>query len=146
MKEREDGHLFYKANNRTNDRFLDSYKLVNLLIEQKEKLLTEVSAEVIKAHISIPLDAEKVYDYDIEQHCRPVPSDVKDPQDKDAVNIMFDSETYNNKKRKHIPYLASYICDKDNSKNTLTGKDCLDQMLMELAENTEVQVSRKRQS
>ena len=85
MKEREDGHLFYKANKRTHDRFLDSYKLVNLLMEQKEKLLTEVSAEVIKAHISIPLDAEKVYDYDVEQHCRPVPSDVKEPQDKDAL-------------------------------------------------------------
>ena len=82
LKEREDGHLFYTANKRTRDRFLDSYKLVNLLMEQKAKLLTEVSAEVIKAHISIPLDAEKVYDYDIEQHCRPVPSDVKDPKTK----------------------------------------------------------------
>ena len=103
MKEKEDGHLFYKANKRTHDRFLDSYKLVNLLMEQKEKLLTEVSAEVIKAHISIPLDAEKVYDYDIEQHCRPVPSDVKDPQDKDAINIMFDSETYINKRGNTYP-------------------------------------------
>ena len=85
-------------------------------MEQKEKLLTEVSAEVIKAHICIPLDAEKVYDFDIQQHCRPVPQDVKPPQDKDAVNIMFDSETYNNKRGKHIPDLASYICDKDNLK------------------------------
>ena len=124
----------YKANKRTNDRFLDSYKLVNLLMEQKEKLLLEVSAEVIKAHISIPLDAEKVYDLDIEQHCRPVPSDVKEAQDEKAINIMFDSETYNNKRGKHIPYLASYVCDTDNSKNTFVGKDCLEQMLTELAE------------
>ena len=80
MKEKEDGHLFYTANKRTHDRFLNSYKLVNLLLEQKEKLLTEVSAEVIKAHISIPLDAEKVYDFDIQQHCRPVPQDVKPPK------------------------------------------------------------------
>ena len=39
LKEREDGHLFYKANKRTHDRFLDSYKLVNLLMEQKRKAL-----------------------------------------------------------------------------------------------------------
>ncbi len=49
------------------------------MMEPKEKLLAEVSTEVIKAHISKPLDAEMVYDYDIEQHCRPVPIDVKDP-------------------------------------------------------------------
>ncbi len=39
MKEKEDGHLFYKTNKRTHDRFLDCYKLVNLLMEQKEKAL-----------------------------------------------------------------------------------------------------------
>ena len=33
-------------------------------MDQKEKLLTEVSAEVIKAHVCVPLDAEKVYDYE----------------------------------------------------------------------------------
>ena len=69
-------------------------------MEQEEKLLAEVSADVIKAHISVPLDAERVYDYDIEQHCRPVPSDIKEPQAEDAINIMFDSETYNNKRGK----------------------------------------------
>ena len=118
LKGREDGHLFYKANKRTRDRFLDSYKLVNELMKQKETLLTEVSAEVIKAHVSIPLDAERVYDVDIEQHCRPVPNEVKAAQDERAKNIMFGSETYNNKRGKHIPYLASYVCDTVNSKNS----------------------------
>ena len=88
----------------------------------------------IKARILIPLDAVKVYELDIEHHCRPVPSDVKEAQDEKAINIMFDSETYNNKRGKHIPYLASYVCDTDNSKNTFVGKDCLEQMLTELAE------------
>ena len=49
LKDKDDGHLFYKANARTHDRFLDSYKLVNLLLKEKEQLLTEVSADVIKA-------------------------------------------------------------------------------------------------
>jgi hypothetical protein len=53
-------------------------------MEEKEKLLTEVSNEVIKAHINIPLDAEKVYDFDINQHCRPVPCEEKEAQDKES--------------------------------------------------------------
>ena len=39
MKDKEDGHIFYKANARTHHRFLDSYELVNLLMELKEKKL-----------------------------------------------------------------------------------------------------------
>ena len=103
LQEKEDGHPFIKKHERTNDRFLDSYKLVNLLMTQKDKVLTEVSAEVIQAHICVPLDVEKVYDYDIKQHCRPVPNDIKEPQSKDAINIRFDSETFNTKRKNTYP-------------------------------------------
>lgn len=131
LKDREDGHVFYKLNKRTKDRFINSFMLVTELLKQKEKLLVSASYELISQFKSIKMDVEKIYDFNASLCSRPISNDVKISSG--IKRIIFDCETYTNKRKKHIPYLLSCI-DSDNVSKTFIGKNCMDSFLTYLSE------------
>ena len=47
LKEKADGHTYYKATKRTKDRFINSLNLVSELMKQKDKLLEDASYDII---------------------------------------------------------------------------------------------------
>ncbi len=124
---------------RTQDRFLDSYDIVRVLLENKDTLLTEMSYEDI--NIASTQFYDKVADeitnleYDVKL-CKPV-ENTKPKKDAKVVfeNVVFDFECGFNKMEddclEHIPYVVSIKNDKLNK--TFYGKDCGLQMLSYLS-------------
>ena len=130
MKHKKDGHLFYKKDERTSKRFIDSYNLVQHLIKNKN-LLEDVDYDIIKSFVNVTVDDEKIYNWDIDACCKPIEVKNKESQDR-YVNIYFDSETYCSKTNKHIPYLCSYLDDENDGKS-FHGYACIQEMLDYLA-------------
>ena len=56
LKHKADGHLFRKLNERTKDRFINSFNLVNELMKQKDKLLEDATYDLIREFMSEKID------------------------------------------------------------------------------------------
>ena len=154
----KDFHRIIKCENgsykRSNDRFLDSFDIVKILMEQKDKLLKEmtVSDQYIAStnfYDKVSTEIESLeYDSDI---CKPtMPLDEKEAEQvrneeeskreernkKDKfVNIVFDFECGFQKEADgsltHIPYVVCIHSDK--YKKSFYGWDCGIQMLAYLS-------------
>ena len=48
LKDKADGHTYYKADRRTKDRFINSLNLVSELMKQKDKLLEDATYDLMK--------------------------------------------------------------------------------------------------
>ena len=72
LKEKADGHTYFKAAKRTKDRFINSFNLVNELMKQKDKLLEDASYDLIREFRSEKIDPEKVYEFNVKDCCRPI--------------------------------------------------------------------------
>jgi hypothetical protein len=133
--DKEDGHLFYTLTKRAKARFIDSFKLVNIIMKNQSKFLRPVSIEVINAFKGVKMDVEKVYDYNIDNCVREIVNpnnEEKQKPEQPPLNIYFDIETQPNKHGKHIPYLCCYVDDNDFQKS-FEGPRCLEDMLKHLA-------------
>jgi hypothetical protein len=133
----KDFHRIYRKENgsykKTNDRFLDSFDIIKVLMEQKDKLLKEMS--VSDQYIASTQFYDKVSDvigdlnYDAST-CKLV--EQKTPkEDVKYENIVFDFECGFQKEADdsltHLPYVVCIHSEKYNK--TFYGYDCGIQML-----------------
>ena len=121
---------------RDDKHFIDSHDVVKCLLNNKDKLLTEITME--QAFIATTQFYDRVsteitnLDYDEESCC--IAMEKKDSSEKIAYNnVFFDFETYN-KDGVHIPYLCRTY-DGKNSR-AFFGERCALKMLQSLKGNT----------
>ena len=131
LKNEKEPYKFAKKNKRANGRGLNSFLLVNELLKLKDTILEEVSYDFISQFKSIEVDSSKVYDLDPLKCCREIENKLKE-NEINVKRIMFDCETYKNKKHKHIPYMVSMIDDDDEVKSFIT-ENCFDEFLNYIA-------------
>lgn len=144
----ESNHIIAKRGRwyeRDAKRCVDSYDLVNILLEHKESLLKEISFEqqfIASTQFYDKINKEiKTLEYEPDQMREIVEREEKEDMywckgklvPCNYHNVFFDFETYVDNGR-HIPYLA---CLYDGHvKRTFIGEDCGYQLLESLAGNT----------
>jgi len=130
-------HHFYNNRHQTDvSRCVSSYELVKCLVNNKEKLLREISIDDSLIATTQFYDKANMQlrnlEYD-EQKCSK-PMKYKEPKnDIKFKNVFFDFETYE-KEGVHIPYLCRTYDGKQS--NVYFGEECGLQMLRDLRENT----------
>lgn len=142
IKDIDGWNKIYKKNGnnykKSNERFINSYDLISLLIENKDKYLTQITNE--NSNIAMTQYYNRVdddiinLDYDIDSGKNYKKIENKEKEDNNSKLIFFDFETYTDKNRKHIPYLVCYLSE-DGRKGTFYGSDCAKQMLNDLSLN-----------
>lgn len=132
IKDIEDFHRIYDSSIKNGeikyykkDRFIDSYTVIKILFQNKDKLLTPITLcnEIYKTQYYDLFKEIKTLDYDPDINTKPV--EYKPKQDKFGhINIFADFET-TTEGDKHIAYLCNIAgCDK-----TFMGENCGKNML-----------------
>ena len=105
---------------KSNDRFVDSFKAISLLIEHKDKCLTDIPINDVfnTQHYSRVIENDNV-NYNPEKETQ-----VNKYKEKSNTNykIFFDFETTTDLD-KHDPYLVSWLTE-DNELNNCIGSNC----------------------
>lgn len=136
--DKKDFHKIFRQQNqiykRCNDRFLDSFDIVKVLLEQKDKLLKEmtISDQYIASTQFYDRVADEIDDLKYDPTlCLPVEIKEQKEDKDDYVNIVFDFECGFNKEEDdsltHLPYVVCIHSDQYNK--TFYGYDCGIQML-----------------
>lgn len=113
---------------RRNDKFIDSYELITLFIQNKDKLLELISFD--NCNIAYSQFYDKIdetitnLNYDADECCRLVVEDKKTKKEVEYSNIFFDFETYKDKKNRHIPYLICAYYEKEDKMLSFYGPNC----------------------
>jgi len=116
-------------------RYLDSFDVIKILLENRETLLSELtfSDRVIANSQFYKNVKEEVVDLTYDEKCVK-PIEYKEPKEVKYTNVFFDFETYTNEDGEHVPYLVRIYNDRVNS--AFYGADCGLQMLWSLKGNT----------
>ena len=137
IKHIKDFHKIYKKHNnsykKANDRFIDSFKLIKLLSEDKEKLLTPITLcdEIYSTNYYDMFDTISSLDYMQNKNTREV--EYKPKEDKDNhLNIYADFETTTDGD-KHIPYCLHIRNTEYKITRTFIGIDCAKKALYYLS-------------
>lgn len=135
---------------RSEKRFIDSFKVVSLLIEQKEKLLTpltfdnsniassqfydKIDSEIKNLNYTKKLGKSHLYvnDEQSENNSKKIKFKVKEEPFK---KVWFDFETFTDEDKKHVPYLCCSI-DEEGNERTFYGENCGYKLLESLTSNT----------
>lgn len=127
--------IFKKQNayfKRDESRCIDSFDLVKILLQNKDKLL----CELVKTDVCHTSFYKKVDD--VIQSLNYEPSEgvnykkIEQKETKESkrksLNVFFDFETYTDASKNHVPYLCC-IVDDNGSNKSFIGEDCGLQML-----------------
>jgi len=126
--EKEDWNKIYTCENgkyKRKNRFIDSYHVVKLLLENKDTLLTEITKSDDLYNTCYFDDIKKIGSLEYNDSNVEL-NEYKPRDDKNITNIFFDFEASTNGD-KHKPYLCCIKSDK--IKSTFYGEDCGLQML-----------------
>jgi len=128
---------------RSEKRFIDSFKVVTLLIEQKEKLLVPLTFD--NSNIASSQFYDKIDDeitnlnYTprlLHSHLPVIGSEkTNKPKEVPYTKVWIDFEAYTDENKKHIPYMCCSINEAGVEK-TFYGKSCGYKMLESLTTNT----------
>lgn len=138
---RKEGKYYKKDKNRC----IDSFDLIKILLENKDKFLTAINKlDVVYTQNYNNIDDVIInlnYKPLIDTNYRPVQTseerrarknpNATEQKEKDFINIFFDFETYTIENL-HVPYLCCFI-DDNNNKCSFYGEDCGLQMLKYLS-------------
>ncbi len=145
--------IIRKNKEKSEDNYIDSLKLVKLLIENKDNLLEEISYN--NSNICQSQFYDKVnknisnLEYD-EKNCKEMIYEEKIGEQLDNVYLDFETRTVKHfiKGKKgiikdkyidlHEPYLCHAYFDFDCTEKTFTGKDCAFKMLSSLISNSRI--------
>jgi len=110
IKDINDWHKIAKKGDKRNDRFIDSFSAIRLLIENKDKLLTPLNKiDILDSPYYKKVEDEIInLNYEAKEDINYKPIMPKEPKENDVINIFYDFETYTNATGKHIPYLCCY--------------------------------------
>lgn len=135
IKHIKDFHKIEKLKNgkpqKSNNRFIDSYKCIKLLYDNKETLLTPISLcdQVYSTQYYDLFNDIITLDYDKEKNTRKVIYKPKiDKFGDNYLNIFADFETTTDTE-KHIAYLCCIYIDEVNICKGFIGDDCAKRML-----------------
>lgn len=129
-----------------NDRFIDSYDLISMMVSNKESYLENISFDncnvastqfydkidetVLSLKYDVATCTKLVMDEEIREEekmkkLEEMASKILGKKSKkDLHNIYFDFETYKNKQNLHIPYLVCAYYEKDKKSKYFFGEDC----------------------
>lgn len=140
VKDVKDFNKIYKIQsngsfNRSNDRFLDSFDVIKILLENKKTLLKQMTMDdrIMASTQFYDCVSQTIssLEYDVATNTKPI--EKKEAEDKYAfTNLVFDFET--NPNGVHKPYLVRTYGAGVN--NVFIGDDCGIQMLRSLKGNT----------
>jgi len=134
--------IYNKRNEKDVERCIDSFDVVRILLENKEKLLTGL----VKTELMGTQLYNKVTNVITNLKYKPIegenykPIEPKEPTIRQITNIFYDFETYKVTKTQtledgsikeiieHVPYLCCYVGD-DNVVWNFNGEDCGELML-----------------
>ena len=110
IKDIIDWHKIAKKGDKRNDRFIDSFSAIRLLIENKDKLLTTLNkVDILESPYYKKVDNEIInLNYDPKEDINYKPIVSKEPKESNIINIFYDFETHTDANGKHIPYLCCY--------------------------------------
>jgi len=131
---------------RKNDRFIDSYDLISMMVSNKESYLENISFDncnvastqfydkidetVLSLKYDVATCTKLVMDEEIREEekmkkLEEMASKILGKKSKkDLHNIYFDFETYKNKQNLHVPYLVCAYYEKDKKSKYFFGEDC----------------------
>lgn len=144
IKDEEDSNKIDKITTKNNKkyfhretRFIDSFNLVKLLLDNKDELLEEITIDncnILNSQYYSEVEDSIIKNlyYDESINTREITN--KDPKPDDYLNVFFDFETYTNKDKVHIPYLCCICYMKNNEYiyKSFVGENCAYQMLNSL--------------
>lgn len=151
VKEKEECNRIYKKKNGyyiRENKFMDSFELIKLLLDYKDDLLDVIKYEDIeKTHYVKQIDNFDSLEYNEEECVRSIPQYEDEEKKKDSkvmkrekkknnenyLMVYADFETYNNEETgyKHIPYLCAMYVE-DYGMFGFIGKECAKKMLNKL--------------
>ena len=134
IKDINDWHKIAKDDlKRRNDRFIDSFSAIRLLLEHKEDLLKPLNKiDILDSPYYKKVVNEIInLNYEAKEDVNFKPIVPKEPKEKSIINIFYDFETHTDANGKHIPYLCCYrirgVC------HTQYGASCGLEMLWHLS-------------
>lgn len=111
-----------------NDKFIDSYDLIKLFVDNKDKLLELISFDncnIAYSQFYDKIDEEITnLNYDVDECCRLVVKDKKEKKEDEFYNIYFDFETYKDSKNRHVAYLLCAYYENEKISKSFYGPDC----------------------
>tara|TARA_R110000868_G_scaffold104979_1_gene289067 strand:- start:1926 stop:5171 length:3246 start_codon:yes stop_codon:yes gene_type:complete len=111
IKDNKDWHKIAKDDlKRRNDRFIDSFTVIRLLLEHKEDLLKSLNKiDILDSPYYKKIEDEIInLNYEAKQDVNFKPIEPKEPKENNVINIFYDFETHTDINGKHIPYLCCY--------------------------------------
>jgi hypothetical protein len=133
IKDMNDWFKYERKGNKSNNRFIDSFSAIRLLIEHKEDLLKPLNKiDILESPYYKKVEDEIInLNYDAKQDVNFKPIEPKEPKKKSIINIFYDIESHTDANGKHIPYLCCYrikgIC------HTQYGTSCCLEMLWHIS-------------
>lgn len=123
----------------TNNRYINSFDILNLMLNNKEQFFTKINADNIvekdelyfKNLKNISFNSLEYSDINIKE----VINDIDDKEKKEFKIVFFDFETYKDNNNNNIPYLCCSI-DSNNNKNHFYGVNAGFKLLNSLKEDT----------
>jgi len=110
-----------------NDRFIDSFDLIKLFYENKDKLLEPITfnnSNIAQTQFYDKIEQElTTLKYDDNNDCRLIETKEKKKNNKTFDKIFFDFETYTDDENIHQPYLLCALYPNGEIK-TFTGLNC----------------------
>jgi hypothetical protein len=143
---------------RDTSKFIDSYKIISLLLEHKDDLLIEISqvdSEILQTPYYMEIDNIANLEYDNEINCKE--TIYKEPKESDHELVFFDFETYvkntkhkctkclkkkdgkvckNDTNGEHVPYLCRAVKEDGTSFKCFEGVGCGKMFLDSLTTNS----------
>lgn len=145
---------------RSTSKFIDSLKVVKLLLENKDTLLTEISQvdkEILETPYYMEIDNIANLEYDPETNSKP--TEYREPNEQiiKPELVFFDFETYvkntthkcshcilkttkkackNDNNGEHIPYICRAVKEDGTALRCFEGPDCGKQLLDSLTQNS----------
>ena len=122
FREKKDWNRFIKSDERTKNNYINSFRLIKYLIENKDKFLKPLPAcnELYKTSFYDKVEVKNLDAYD-ESNFKEIEYIEKDDYDGNVVYFDFETITQG----KHIPYL----CNCDLREQSFYGKECGKQLL-----------------
>ena len=111
IKDIKDWHKIAKDDlKRRNDRFIDSFSAIRILLDHKEDLLKPLNKiDILESPYYNKVEDEIInLNYDAKQDVNFKPIEPKEPKENDVIKIFYDFETYTDANGKHIPFLCCY--------------------------------------
>ena len=110
IKHIQDWNKIAKKGDKRNDRFIDSFTAIRLLLEHKEDLLKPLNKiDILDSPYYKKVDNEIInLNYNAKEDVNFKPIVPKEPKEQSIINIFYDFETHTDANGKHIPYLCCY--------------------------------------